>query len=542
MSNHKNDSTRKTPSRKRNPNARVKGDGSDTPEIKAKVVIPNDNPKGAGRKRDWKHTHTLSQDDLSSISIFAPLSIKQEKYLNDEQNDIVVWGGSAAAGKTQLSLLKVMLGAFFDKHYTAGIARRSQRQMKQAGSLWSEGTKMYTPYGVGSNRVDMQWNFPNGAEVKCHHLDGNQDDWQGSQLLKILVDEAQQCKEDDVWYLTSRLRSKSSGKPQLLLTCNPLNTSFLCEWLMKAGYVGEDGLPVKEMDGVSTFMVQIGGRFEWFKTRKEVEEAYGETTAKFALSFVFYSANVYDNPWIRRFQPDYVNKLENLKEVERQRLLLGNWLAKPEGTGFVTKEQFNTINLSEIPLDTPRVRAWDLAGTKPHPANKDPDWTRGILGTLDKETGNFYIMGCKSLRDNSAVVQGAIEQCVIDDGSNTYVCIPVDSGAAGKTVADQKRARLMSLGAKVVLEPTRQSKLVRAEALLMAIQEGKVFIAPNVFSDADFAEIEAFDGDKCGGMHDDLVDAMASCYNTLISNNLIPTIRISREQMIRTNFGGSTLL
>lgn len=54
-------------------------------------------------------TFHITQDDLANkIQILCPLSIKQETYLNDHDNDIIVWGGCASAGKTQLSLLHLM--------------------------------------------------------------------------------------------------------------------------------------------------------------------------------------------------------------------------------------------------------------------------------------------------------------------------------------------------------------------------------------------------------------------------------------------------
>lgn len=540
MSNYKDKATRKQAPRKRNPNAVVKEDKSGTP-IKLESRDFKQEKRTGRPKREYKYAHRLKQEQFETIPIHAPLSIKQEKYLNDNTSDVIVWGGAASAGKTQLTLLKIMLHAFFDPDYTAGIARRSQRQMKQAGSLWSTGTKMFSAYGVSANKIEMQWTFPNGAEVKCHHLDGNQDDWQGSQLTTACVDEAQQCNEEDIWYLTSRLRSKSKQKSQLMLTCNPLNTSFLCNWLMKSGYVGEDGLPVKEMDGKTTYMIQVGGRFEWYSTKKEVEELYGKDMANYALAFTYYSANVYDNPYIRKYAPEYISRLENLKETERRRLLLGDWLARVEGTGYIKREQFHTLQRTEIPLNLPRVRAWDIAGTAPNPVYPNPDWTRGILGTYDKESGNFYIMDMASIRDNHAVVQNLIERKVVEDGREVYVAIPIDPAAAGRAVAEQKKARLMALGAKVVLEPTRQSKLTRAEPFLIAVQEGKVFVAEGVFSAEDYRELESFDGGKNSGMKDDIIDACASCYNNLIGGSLIPTIKLGNTPMLK-NLGGRTLL
>lgn len=494
-------------------------------------------------RRIYEHTFNIKQEDLEELEILCPLSIKQETYLNDFDNDVIVWGGAASAGKTQLSLIQLMLAGMYDPNYVAGIARQSIKQMKMAGSLWSTGVRLFGKYGVNSNKVENTWNFPSGAEVKCHYLDKNTDDWHGSQMTQCLVDEAQQCQEEDVWFLTSRLRSQSKQKHQLRLTCNPLNTSFLCEWLIKAGYVGDDGFPVKEMEGKSTFMMQIGGSFHWFKTKEELIAQVGKEQAEYALKFVFYSANVYDNPYVRKHLPQYVHKLENQSSVNRARYLLGNWLIKAEGEGYIKSEWFKKVPLSDIPLNLPQIRAYDLASTKPHEGNKNPDWTRGVKASYDRETGNFYILGMESMRDSPAMVQNLIERTARQDGSDCYISIPVDAGASGRVVADQKKARLSVIGHKVVLDSTRKGKLARAEPFLIALQEGKVYVAPNVFNKDDMTELEAFDGAKCSGMHDDITDCIASAYNMLISNNLIPTIRItnSKRQQHRT-IGGRTLL
>lgn len=493
-------------------------------------------------RKTYEHTFNIPQEELAALAVYAPLSIKQEKYLNDDENDIVVWGGAAAAGKTQLTLLKIMLGATYDPNYVAGIARKSQKQMKAAGSLWSTGVKQMAVVGARTNALEMTWNFPSGAEVKCHHLDNNQDDWQGTQMTKCCVDEAQQCSEDDIWYLTSRLRSKSKQKHQLMLTCNPLNTSFLCDWLVKAGYLLESGLPDPEMDGKTTYMVQMGGVFEWFKTRKELADTYGEEIAKISLKFAFYSANVYDNPWIRKHQPAYVHKLEQSKAVERERLLLGNWFARVEGMGFIKREQLQECAWSDIPLNTPQLRAWDFAATKPHPANTNPDWTRGIKATWDKETQRFYVLGMASMRDSSAMVQSLLENTSREDGKDCYVCVPIDAGGAGKSNAEQRKSRLEALGFKTVLEPARKGKLSRAETFILACQEGRVFVAPGVFNEDHYRELEAFDGAKCNGLHDDIMDALASAYTQLTTGYLVPTIRpMSRDSAKQRRLGGRTL-
>jgi predicted phage terminase large subunit-like protein len=496
----------------------------------------------AKAKREFNYTFHIDQEALQGIEILCPLSIKQETYLNDNENDIVVWGGAMAAGKTQLSLIRLMLAGMWDKDYVAGIARQSQKQMKMAGSLWSTGCKLFAPYGISSNKIETSWTFPSGAEVKCHHLFNNIEDWHGTQCTEFLVDESQQCQEEDVWFLTSRMRSKSKQKHQLRLTCNPLNTSFLCEWLVKAGYVGEDGYSIKEMDGVSTYMIQLAGEFRWYKTYEELLAEVGKETAAMALKFVYYNANVYDNPYIRKHLPQYVHKLENQKPIEKARNLHGNWFIKSEGDGYIDRNWFKEVGLREIPLNTPRIRCYDLASTKPHEGNKDPDWTRGIKATYCKDSGYFYILDMVSMRDSPAMVQGLIETTAQQDGRECYISIPVDAGASGRVVADQKKARLTVLGHKVVLDSTRKGKLARAEPFLIALQEGKVFVAPNVFTKEHYYEMEAFDGKNCSGQHDDIVDSIASCYNMLTSGSLIPTIRMNTQSNQFKRLGGTTLL
>ena len=510
--------------------------------VEAPVKVDKRETNGGTRKQ-YDHTFHIPQEDLNDLQIFAPLSIKQETYLQDQSHDIVVFGGAAGAGKTQLSLLGVLLNGMYDKNYVGAIARHSQKQMKAAGSLWTTGCRMFAPYGINKNGTELTWSFPSGAEVKCHHLDDNQDDWQGTQCTEFIVDEAQQCKEDDVWYLTSRMRSKSTRRHQLRLTANPLSSSFLCDWLTRAGYLLEDGLPNPDRDGKTTWMMQQAGEFVWYSTYEECVEAHGVDDAKMALKFVFYSANVYDNPWIRKELPGYVHKLENMKTVERAKLLLGNWYAKTEGDGYVDRDWFKTVQRSEIPLGLTTIRCWDLAGTKPHEGNKNPDFTRGLKCSYDKATGMFYIHHMASMRDTSAMVETLIQQTAVNDGNECFVGIPVDPGAAGKLVADTKRARLTQNGYKCILMNTRGSKLQRAEPFLVALQDGRVCVADGVFTKEHYIELESFDGAKCSGQHDDIIDALADCWNALTGNKLIPTITIGgREQLARRQLGGSTLL
>lgn len=486
----------------------------------------------------------LTQEQLSRIEIYCPLSIKQEKYLNDQKHDIIIWGGAAGSGKTQMSLLCLLTNGLYDENYAGGIARASQKQMKIAGSLWNTGVKLFNKFDVRSNRIELSWAFPNGATVNCHHLMDNQEDWHGSQMTECLVDEAQQCKEDDVWFLNTRLRSQSKRRHQLRLTCNPDEKSFLRHWLQKSGYVGEDGYAVPEMDGKTSWMLQVEGEFRWWTNKNEMIQEVGREQAGYAHSFVFYSANVYDNPYIRKFLPEYVHKLENAKPIERARYLLGNWIIKTSGDGYIKTDWFKHVALADIPKHLPEARCWDFAGTKPHEGNKNPDWTRGIKACYDRETSSMYILDMVGCRDTAAKVDRLMVSTAVSDGTDCYIGIPQDAGAAGKQVAEMKKAKLSVMGHKVLTMQARSNKLTRAEGFLIALQEGRVYVAPNVFRDEHYLEMENFDGHRNNGMHDDIVDCLSDLYTLFTSNRLIPTIRIAGS-VNSDNFkklGGETFL
>lgn len=130
------------------------------------------------------------------------------------------------------------------------------------------------------------------------------------------------------------------------------------------------------------------------------------------------------------------------------------------------------------------------------------------------------------------------------DGFDTYVGVPVDAGAAGRQVADMKKAKLAINGFKVILMATRKNKLQRAEPFLIALQEGKVYVAPNVFKEEHYSEMENFDGVRNNGKHDDIMDAISDLYTMFTSNRLIPTIRlagVTNTQQYK-RLGGKTFL
>ncbi|RAH36731.1 phage terminase large subunit [Halomonas sp. SL1] len=504
----------------------------------------------APRKTERNFTFHISQEDLENeIEILAPLSKKQEIYINDDEHDILLFGGASGAGKSFLSLLKLLIDCVEDPNYNSFLLRESLVQIKSPGSLWEEANKMFAQFGAKSNNIQNQIRFPNGAFIKFHYLKDNENDFQGSQA-NFLIDEASQIKNvDNVWYLTSRMRGRSKKRKTLRMTANPDRNSFLFGWLNKAGYLDEMGYPEKSMDGVTTYLVQLQGDFEFFLSRKAIKDKYGDAAAKSAYSFVFHSANIYNNPIYLKDQPEYVFKLENLKKLEKDRLLHGNWLVSDNPAGFIKREDFKEIDLCEVPLDIPIVRSWDLAATPVDPTKGkknggDPDWTRGTLCGYEKDTGNFYILDMKSLRDRSALVDNLVMKTAREDSKyDAYTIIPQDVGASGVEVAQTKRTKLLAQGSKPIIHKARKAKLKMAENFLIAVQEGRVFVVKGTFSDANYSELENFLGDnKNNGHHDDVMDTLAQAYSILTTGRLIPTIKLDKNNPRLKNLFGKTLL
>lgn len=471
------------------------------------------------------------------IVIHAPLSAKQEKYLNDNTNEIIVWGGAASSGKSFVSGLNILINGLEDEHYRAGIVRKTKEQLKGAGSLFDECTTMYQHYPVKRQGNEMKFIFEEGAEIKFSYSDKPSDkhNFQGWQCTEFIVDEAQQLNEENVIYLLSRLRSKSDKLAQLKLTCNPSYDSYLRVWLEKAGYLDtETGNAIPEMDGVTTWYCEVFGEIHFRKSKKEALEEFAYANVD-PIPFTFYSANVHDNPWMCKHQPRYISKLMNLPPVERARLYEGNWYATEEASGYFKREWCDIIEPNEVCLESKRARAWDRAGTLPSTATPDPDFSVGIKGYLDKE-GYLVIEDMVRFRDRPAKVLHEIKLTGIKDGRGCVIGIPQDVGSAGKESVDVAHNALLREGLICLICKARANKLARFEPFAILAQNRKVKVVKGDWNKAFFDELEKFDGlnKTRRGYHDDVPDACSDLYQMLVGRLLIPSIKVSNRQIHST--------
>ena len=478
-----------------------------------------------------------TQEELKQIKIVRPLSRKQELYLNDDVNDICVWGGSAGSGKSEVSLIDLLVSGYEDPDFRAMIIRKTKEVMKNAGSIFDSACDLFSHFGVKPRGNSLDFKFESGAFLKLGALERDQDkhNYQGSQVTRFLCDEAQQLPEGGVLYLLSRLRSKSSARHQLKMTCNPDKHSYLCSWLEKGGYLDDKGYPVPEMDGKTTYMAEIAGEVMFFQTMDDFIAEFGKEMVKEVepQKFVFYSANVHDNPWILKNQPSYVGKLKNLPKLERAKLYEGCWYADLGGGSLFKEEWCTMVEACDVPKDLRRARAWDKASTKPNPANTDPDATVGLKGCLD-DGGNLWIEDMVYLKDRPAVVQKAIEDAAEADGKDCLVGIPKDVGAAGKESSDNAKGRLMRLGFNVTINSVAKGKAVRFEPVSMLAQERKIFVVKAHWNKRFFEELESLDFNlRRRGFHDDIADALSDLLHMVTKKMYMTKININVGRKLR---------
>jgi hypothetical protein len=271
---------------------------------------------------------------MAEIDIITPQKGYQMMALSSPA-DIVIGGGAAGVGKT-FSLLLDPLRHIDNKNFGAVIFRRLTTQIKAQGGLWDESNKLYNLAGGYANKTDLQWKFPSGAKIKFSHLEHekNVTNWQGSQIPFIGFDELTHFSEATFFYLLSRNRSDCGVKPCVRATCNPDPDSWVYE-LIK-WWIGEDGFPVPEKQGVVRFFVKDGKTMIWGDTPEEcikkasyflnpLVDASGVDAKYFVKSITFIGGSLYDNQALLRANPEYLANLASQDEQSRLQLLEGNW-------------------------------------------------------------------------------------------------------------------------------------------------------------------------------------------------------------------------
>ena len=431
--------------------------------------------------------------------------------------DIVIYGGAAGGGKTYGLLLMPL------KHkdvpgFGCTIFRRNFNQIFSQGGLWDEATGIYMHIRNAYPSISRsEWRFINGlgatvSRVTFAHIDRDESlsSWQGSQICGLAFDELTHFTSKQFFYMLSRNRSTCGVKPFVRATCNPDADSWVAKFI--EWWIDQDtGYPISERSGKIRYFIRRNEQLFWADTVQELWEQFDLNTSEAReepRSVTFIASSVYDNKELLRINPQYVANLKALTEIERERLLQGNWKIKPTAGLYFKRTQVRNM-LPCVPTDIVScVRAWDLAAT-PETEKGDPAYTAGVL-MGKRADGTFVVIDVINVRQSASDVRATIRHTAEIDSatySNVRVRLPQDPGQAGKAQA-QSFVRLLS-GFNVRTEPVSGSKESRAEPTAAQWQAGNFDVVIADWNESYFSQLESFPASKFKDMVDATNDAFA---------------------------------
>lgn len=310
-------------------------------------------------------------------------------------------------------------------------------------------------------------------------------------------------------------------KPQMFLSTNPEYHHFTRHWIQDF-YLDSNGLPIDSKAGHERYFVRQGNTMVWYNSRQEAEAVHGSGDATGISSFTFIPATCRDNPPLLLAQPDYISRLMSLPRIEKEKLLDGCWFSRVEASGLFRREWVEMLEFPNAKA-TQRVRAYDCAFTKVSEASPNPDWTRGVLMSKDKQSV-YTIEDMVSMRDRVHNVEQLIFDTAEIDGQDVIISIPQDPNAQAGAYAKDLQRRLAEKGYTVRLSKPVKSKMIRFAPFASIAQAGYVKVVEAEWNKDLFEEAEVFTGLK--GSRDDICDCISDCVAILNKSQEIPAFSL----------------
>lgn len=206
---------------------------------------------------------------------------------------------------------------------------------------------LYGKFGkYNRSKDDMTWNFHSDAQLKFGIYDLPYDEfddkYRGQQFAYIGIDELPQMSFRMFKFLLTSNRNGAGIRSRILGTCNPDPLSWLRSFI--DWYIGEDGIPIPERNGVIRYCYMRGDSVEqtvWGNTPEEVynqckedidsrwdksyEELGYDKKSFFVKSVTFIKADLKYNKKLLKSDPGYLAGLHNQTEEIKARELDGNW-------------------------------------------------------------------------------------------------------------------------------------------------------------------------------------------------------------------------
>ncbi len=448
--------------------------------------------------------------DEKEIKALCPQAGPQTMFMTSKA-DIVVYGGAAGGGKTYALLLEALRHKDV-RGFGGVIFRHNYNQITAEGGLWDASHKIFdqVPEAVSGKTPKLHWNFMNGGRLTFAHISCDDDlgSWQGTEICYLGFDELTHFSRKQFLYMLSRNRTTCGVKPYVRATCNPDADSWVAKFI--EWWIDQDtGYPIPERSGVIRYMCVLNGEVYFAPTAEQLSEEHG-VNIEDCKSVTFIASRLEDNKVLMKADPSYLANLKSLLEVEKERLLMGNWKIKPAAGMFFKRSQIGEL-LTEIPDDVVSwARGWDLAATS-ETEDGDPAYTASVL-IGKRRNGRYLVANVTNKRLNADDVRKEVKTtCQMDKRKYKRVVerLPQDPGQAGKAQKDSFIKMLAGFVVKMI--PESGSKETRAEPFATQWQHGNVDLIEADWNEVYLTQLESFPASK----FKDMVDASSSAFNQI---------------------------
>ena len=311
---------------------------------------------GSGGATTKEFIDSLPKDIRESIEentevVFRPNKGPQVDFLAAPEKE-VLYGGAAGGGKSFAMLVDLLRYASNGNH-RALLLRRTVAELTE---LVDQSIKLYPKAFPGAvfRESKNTWSFPSGATALFSYVDKDNDvtRYQGQSFTWIGVDELGQYPTPYVWnYLRSRLRTTDPEiQTYMRASANPGGVGG---WWLKKMFVDPTipNEPFWATDIDSGKVLRYGPNHP-----EHADEPLYQRR--------FIPARLTDNPFLME-SGEYEAMLLSLPEVERRRLLEGDWDVA-DGAAFSEFDRsVHVVEPFEVPYNWPRLRAADYGYSSP---------------------------------------------------------------------------------------------------------------------------------------------------------------------------------
>lgn len=397
------------------------------------------------------------------------------------------------------------------------IFRKNFNQIFAQGGLWDESMQIYQDVkGACPKFARGQWLFCNDkgevlSKVTFAHIEKDEDvhKWQGSQICELGFDELTHFTEKTFFYMLSRNRSACGVEPFVRATCNPDANSWVAKFI--EWWIDQDtGYPIPERSGKIRWFIRRDEVLYWANTRQELWKQFNLKTDEEKSeprSVTFIMSKLSDNKELMKVNPGYLANLKALSQIERERLLYGNWKIKAAAGLYFKRSQLGDI-LETVPADVIQwVRCWDLAATEKDDKG-DPAYTAGVL-MGKRKNGRYVVADVVNKQMSASDVRKTIKLTAQSDRAaykRVRVRLPQDPGQAGKEQAESYIKFLSGFDVTTVAESG--TKEARAEPMAAQWQAGNFDIVFGQWNEEYLLQLENFPD----GKFKDMVDASANAF------------------------------